>query len=331
MARGPRTDAEILPRRTSRHVAPLTGAGSVEKLLIKAFDSLSPQLQTAGRYLLDHPQEVALRSMRELAREAKLAPATMTRLARQLGFSGFEDLKKLYAEEVRLYAAGYRTKAIELANAARDEDASALATGVVARIARQVDILQRPETILSLVECARLLGSARTIYCLGQRLSFPPAYTFQYIHSVAGGSSVLLDAPGGVGLDPLRHASTVDAVLAISVLPYTRSTVEQAVFANQRGIPVVAITDSEVSPLVRLARHAVKVSTKSQSFFQTMVAVSAAAETLATMIAMRSRERVLDGLKESEEYFAAASTYWSPSANRNMLQPGNLKKRSKRA
>src|SRR6266849_4117403 len=127
MVRQPRPDVKISKRRSTRQASFLTGAASVEKILIKAFDTLSPQLQAAGRYLLDHPHEVALRSMRELAREANLAPATMTRLARQLGFSGFDDLRKLYAEEVRQYAAGYRTKAIELADAARGEDASAVA------------------------------------------------------------------------------------------------------------------------------------------------------------------------------------------------------------
>src|ERR1700722_11285814 len=205
--------------RTRRHLphdAPPTPASpqlssaqtrSVEKRLVEAFDGLSPQLQAAGRYLLDHPHEIALRSMRELAREAGLAPATMTRLARQVGFSGFDELKKLFAEEIRQYAAGYRKKAIELADAKRGTDTTALAADVVAGIARQVQALTQPEVIVSFVDSARLLSGARTIYCLGQRLSFPPAYPFQYIHAAAGGSSVLLDAAGGSGLDVMRHAS----------------------------------------------------------------------------------------------------------------------------
>jgi DNA-binding MurR/RpiR family transcriptional regulator len=122
-----------------------------------------------------------------------------------------------------------------------------------------------------------------------------------------------LDAPGGTGFDALRRARSDDALLAISVLPYTRVTIEQADFAAKRGVPVIAITDSEVSPLAMIARHIVKVGTKSQSFFQTMVAVSAATEALATLIAMGSRKAVLDGLKSSEDYFAELDTYWGPS------------------
>jgi DNA-binding MurR/RpiR family transcriptional regulator len=289
---------------------------SLARRLIATFDQLSPQLRAAGRFILDHPQDVALWSMRKLAREADVPPATMTRLARRLGFACFDDLKKLHVEEIRQYAAGYRTKAIEITGAKQQDDTAAFAVDVLSGISRQVDALAAPEVVRSLVECARLLGAARTIYCLGQRSSFPAAYAFQYIHAIAGGSSVLLDASGGTGFDALRRAKPNDALLAISVLPYTRVTIEQAEFAAKRDIPVVAVTDSEVSPLAQIARRIVKVGTKSQSFFQTMVAVAAATETLATLIAMASRKTVLDGLKCSEDYFAHFNTYWTPSTGR---------------
>ena len=251
--------------------------------------------------------------MRELAREANCSPATMSRLARRLGYPGFEELKRVYTEETRRYAARYRNKAAELAEADRGEDASALAGDMIAGIAGEVQSLLKSDSIQSLVESARILRAARTIYCLGSRLSFPAAYSFRYLDSAAGGSSVLLDSPGGSGLDALRHASQRDAVLAITVLPYTRTTIEQAHFAHEKGIPIVAITDSMVSPLIRIAKQAIIVGTKSQSFFQTMVVVATAAETLATLIAMGSPQAVLDGLKASEDYFSAANTYWSPS------------------
>jgi DNA-binding MurR/RpiR family transcriptional regulator len=309
------------PNRSMDHPATSSTRSSVEKRLIGTFDALPPRLQQAGRYLLDHPHEIALRSMRELAREANLAPATLTRLARQLGFAGFDELKRLYAEEIRRYAAEYRKKAVALVDIGRRGDATGLAAGIVAAIARQVDALADAQVIRSLVAGATALQAARTIYCLGQRLSFPPAYSFQYIHSIAGGSSVLLDGSGGIGLDALRRATPADAVLAISVLPYTRVTVEQAIFAYRRRIPLVVITDSEVSPLTKIAVQTIRVGTKSQSFFQTMTAVSAAAETLATMIAMGSPGAALAGLKASEQYFSDANIYWTPSGQNTGMLP----------
>lgn len=55
-------------------------AGRVHDHIVRIFDSLPGQLEVATRELLDHPDDVALLSMRELARRADVPPATMTRL-----------------------------------------------------------------------------------------------------------------------------------------------------------------------------------------------------------------------------------------------------------
>ena len=55
--------------------------GPLTRPIVEAFNGLSPQLQTAARYVLDCPDDVALLSMREQARRAGVPPATMTRLA----------------------------------------------------------------------------------------------------------------------------------------------------------------------------------------------------------------------------------------------------------
>ena len=57
-------------------------------------DGLSPELLRAARWVEAHPRDVALHSMRECARRADLAPATLTRLSRALGFPGFDAIKK---------------------------------------------------------------------------------------------------------------------------------------------------------------------------------------------------------------------------------------------
>ena len=67
--------------------------------IIEASNSLPAQLKLAARYVLDHPHDVALLSMREQARRANVTPATMTRLAQQLGLEGYDALKK-YARDL---------------------------------------------------------------------------------------------------------------------------------------------------------------------------------------------------------------------------------------
>ncbi|GAB6054061.1 hypothetical protein JCM17960_28810 [Magnetospira thiophila] len=55
----------------------------------KTFARLSPQLKQAARFALDHPDDVALQSMRRLSAMAAVHPSTMVRLVKELGLDGY--------------------------------------------------------------------------------------------------------------------------------------------------------------------------------------------------------------------------------------------------
>lgn len=81
-----------------------------------------------------------------------------------------------------------------------------------------------------------------------------------------GDKSAMLDGFGRTGPDTLARANHKDVLFAVSVLPYTRATIDIANCARQKRLPIVAITDSEVAPLAHLADDVVVVDTKSPSF-----------------------------------------------------------------
>src|SRR5438067_5930563 len=65
--------------------------------LIRArFSELSPQFQMGAGFLLDHPDEVAVSSMRKVAERAQVQPASLVRLSQQLGFPGWNELRNLF-------------------------------------------------------------------------------------------------------------------------------------------------------------------------------------------------------------------------------------------
>jgi DNA-binding MurR/RpiR family transcriptional regulator len=116
---------------------------------------------------------------------------------------------------------------------------------------------------------------------------------------------VMLDDAGGTGLDAIRDAGPADVVLAASVEPYARATIEGARYAASRGVPVVALTDSEVSPLAQIAAASILVATDSPSFFHTMTPLLAVAEILAALVAGRGGARGLAALEHTEAQLSA--------------------------
>lgn len=283
--------------------------GPLSETIVQAFDTLSEQLQAAARYVLDRPREVALLSMREQARQAEVQPATMTRLAKHLGFAGYEDVRQLYADAMRGDVTGFAGRVGAQAKSQKLKGDHALAAEMIGGICAQVSGLAQPASLDTLVETARRLGKARRIYCLGLRSSHPPAWHLHYVLSLAGKQSIMLDAVGGIGADALGSATPDDVLVAVSVLPYTRLTVEITEYAQSCGVPVVAITDSLVAPLAQLAACTVAVPTESPSFLHTMSSAFVVAEILGALVAGQAGDAAGQALASVDRQSAALNTH----------------------
>jgi DNA-binding MurR/RpiR family transcriptional regulator len=288
---------------------PMSELSLFDERLKADFQSLTPQLQEAARWIIDHPADVALLSLRQQARRAGIAPATLTRLAQRFGLHGYNSVRKLYADAVRERPESYRGRAEELLVRRDTEGDAALVQDIFASLKLHAQTLSSPRAIERFTAAADIIAAADRVFCLGLRSSFSVAYIFHYVRSLFGSSSVLVDGSGGSGIDVLRTVSGADILLAVSVKPYAAHTVEAASFAKARGAGVVALTDSEMSPLAAFADEIILVGTDTPSFFHTMAPACAAAECLAALVAARRGPETLAALDESERQLAAFGTY----------------------
>jgi DNA-binding MurR/RpiR family transcriptional regulator len=296
---------------------PRLDGGPLNASIVEAFDVLPRQLQAAARYMLDRPDDVALLSMREQARRAGVPPATMTRLAKRLGLDGYDSVRELYAGAVRAGSLGFAGKAGAQVEAQKLRGERALAADMAHTLARQIANLAEPANLDRLANAAARLHEARRVYCLGLRSCHAAAWHFHYMLSLLGDKTVMLDDAGGTGLDAIRDAGAGDVVLAASVEPYARATIEGARYAAGRGVPVVALTDSEVSPLARIAAAAILVATDSPSFFHTMTPLLAVAEILAALVAGRGGNKALAALEHAEAQLSAFGVHLPRRNGRN--------------
>ncbi|SFT53951.1 transcriptional regulator, RpiR family [Mesorhizobium sp. YR577] len=286
--------------------------GPLAELLVERFENMPPQLRIAARFVLDHPKDVALMSMREQAHQAGVSHSTMMRLARWLGLEGYEDMRSLYAQALREPGSGGLVRQ----GREQDGDPGYSTAGIVAdALAAQISSLGEYGNAAQFIAAADVLGRARNIYSLGSRSGHSVANHFVNVMSflAADGRKVnLVGDMTGHGLDALQDAGKGDVLLAISMPPYERTTIEVARQSARQGVAVIAITDSNVSPLARIAQEAIIVTSNSQSFFRSMAPAFAAVEILVALTAARSEVNAADRVKQSEEQLAAFGIYWKP-------------------
>ncbi|MEX2697615.1 MurR/RpiR family transcriptional regulator [Rhizobium mongolense] len=281
----------------------------VTSVIKDSYERFPRQMRVAARWLVDHPTEVALLSMREQARRARVPPATLMRLAKRLGFDGFDELKEVFANNLREQPENSRGRAKELRGHRVIEGDSVLICDTVKALHGHLNRFAQPPAIAALSAAADLVVGARQTFCIGRRSSFPVAYLMHYVASLLGSPTILIDGIGGASNDALRSVGPGDAVLVVTVSPYTRFTVQAAEFAVSRGAKVVALTDSDLSPIAKLSEVVIRVWTERPSFINTMTPAFVAVECLLDLVAARRGDCALQALAVNEGHLAEFDTY----------------------
>jgi DNA-binding MurR/RpiR family transcriptional regulator len=145
------------------------------------------------------------------------------------------------------------------------------------------------------------------------RAPFGIAFQFRYAYNLIARNGVLFDGIGGTVHDQVDSLGPGDALIAISQEPYSTPTVEAVVTAAKRGVIVIALTDSALSPLARNAAHFLLFRADSISFFPSMIAPLALVELLVAWLAARGGKAVLKRLAEVDARLAAQRAYWNRS------------------
>lgn len=281
----------------------------VANLIKASYEQFPRQMKVAARWLVDHPTEVALLSMREQARRARVPPTTLTRLAKRLGFDGFEKLKAVFADSVREGPESFAGREEELL-ARRDTEGDGVLIGnTIKSLQDHLSELVQPSSIAMFAAAADLMVEARQIFCIGVRSSFPAAHLMHYVGALLGSPTELIEGIGGTANDALRSIGPRDILLAVTVCPYSSYTMQVAEFAVSRGAKLVALTDSELSPIAKLSEIVISVRTETPWLFHTMTPAFAAVECLVELTAARRGSCALQALAANEAHLSEFDTY----------------------
>jgi len=140
--------------------------------LTAGFETLPPQLKEAARWVIDHPADVALLTMREQARRAGIPPATLTRLAQRFGLKGYDEIRKLYAEVVRHRPENLRGRAEQLLRRRDSEGDEALIQDIFSALTQHLQALSTSDSIERFTAAAEIIARSTRVFCLGMRSTF---------------------------------------------------------------------------------------------------------------------------------------------------------------
>jgi len=262
--------------------------------------NLTPAERRVADVVLQRPQLVAFGTVAELASEAGSGAATVVRLAAKLGFDGFTSLQDAVQAELahRLRPAAERIR-------------QPVAADVVGRtMATELDNVQ------STLEQADRQAFTTAVAALSTRTARVAVLSGEasagIAHQAVGELSLLregVELVVGTEVAVVRAIALLgpgDACLVIDLRRYDRWVLDAARRAGERGVTLIALTDSALSPLALLADASFTVVAASAGPFDSHVATLALLNAMIAAVADKLRSSATDRLDRIEAAWRSA-------------------------
>jgi len=254
----------------------------LKEAITRAYPDMSRQLQRIARFALEKPADLALGTVAGVAEATEVQPSAMIRFANALGYRGFSDMQQVFRGHLVERSASYRERIDQLRR--KQLNGQRAPAGVLHQLVGDsvADLGHLEETIREseLRAAVKLMAGAERIHVLAQRRSFPVASYLAYALGQLELKTHLLDGAGGMLSENLRAIATTDVLLVASFRSYSPEVVSAARACNERGVPVIAITDSPLSPLVESAKVWFELPDDSSKPFRSLVAPLCLAQAL---------------------------------------------------
>jgi DNA-binding MurR/RpiR family transcriptional regulator len=262
---------------------------------------LTPEVRKAATFVLENPNEVGVSSIREIATAADVKPNTLVRMARVLGFDGYEDFREPFRAEIRRGTASFPDRARWLQSLSQSGKLGSLYADMVNSALRNIE-----ETFAGIDEIALKLAAddiwaSRQVFALGVGVNNSNARNFTYLASTGMEQFHPIPRPGSTAVDDLARTDHRDVLIAITCKPYRSEVVEAVRIAREQGLTIVGISDSPASPIVAGSQHGFVVAADTPQFFPSSVSTIALLETLLSFVIASADSAIVGRVKKFHE------------------------------
>ena len=219
-------------------------------------------------YILSNYDKAAFITAGKLGKAVNMSESTVVRFAFALGYDGYPAMQKALQEIVHS-----RLTSIQRIEASDAFFGTDVVTSVLQMDMDKIRVAIEEIDRTAFATVVDKLVAARHIYILGVRSSsFLAGYLNFYLHLIFENVTLVTSNSAGEILESMLRIGPGDVLVGISFPRYSQSTVKGVQFAYDRGADVVAITDSDVSPLYPLASAVLLARSDMISFVDSLVA-----------------------------------------------------------
>ena len=267
--------------------------------LKQRYNQFSKSQRRIADYILEHYSKAAYLTAARLGQQAQVSESTVVRFAFELGFDGYPALQAALQETVRSKLTSLQR--MEVAGD-RQEEGEPVLDQVLNKDVEQIYRTLEQTDRAAFAGAEESIHQAKTVYLLASgSAAFLAGFLNFYFRLVLPNVRLIQSASASELFEQILRVGKGDIVIGISFPRYSKKTVNALRYARKNGAQVVAITDSEFSPLAAQADYLLLARSDMVSFADSLVAPLSLINALIAAVGQRRQEetrRVFDRLEE---------------------------------
>lgn len=268
--------------------------------------SFSKGQKRIAQYIIEHYDQAAFMTAYRLGVTVGVSESTVVRFAAELGFEGYPQLQKAMQELIRSKLTSVQRIEVTRARMRDDEVLDNIIGCDLANIRQTLEELPRDV----FYQAADALVGARRVYIFGagscRTLASFMAY---YLKLLLVDVQLIYTNSETEIFEDMLHINAQDVIVGFSFPRYSSKAVKAMHFAHSRDAKVIAVTDSEISPIAKYASWLLLAHSDMATIVDSLVAPLSIVNALIVAISLKKKEEIKSELTELESIWEEYAVY----------------------
>jgi DNA-binding MurR/RpiR family transcriptional regulator len=232
--------------------------------------------------------------------------STVVRFAIELGFEGYPEFQRALQKMIRSRLTSFQRMEVTNSLIGEGELPDKVLLSDIEKIRRTLENIDRT----SFERAVDAIVSAKQIYILGVRSSSSLAGFLNYnFRMIFDNVRFVQTTSRSEMFEQLMPMGKGDVMIAISFPRYSNRIINAVEYARSREANVVALTDSDLSPIAAYADELLIAQSDMVSFVDSLVAPLSVINAMIVAIARKKQDEVSDRLRALEEVWDKYEVY----------------------
>lgn len=268
--------------------------------------SFSKGQKLIANYILQSYDKAAFMTASKLGKTVNVSESTVVRFAAELGFDGYPSMQKTLQEMIRNKLTAIQRVEVSKERIGNQDVMTMVMQSDIEKIRMTLDETDQ----VSFNQAVAAIANAKRIYVLGVRSANVLAnfisfyFRFMFDNLVSVDTSSISEV-----FEQIVHISADDVFIGLSFPRYSKRTIKAMQYAKDQGAKVVAITDSKVSPLTKIADVSLLAKSDMASFVDSLVAPLSLVNALIVAISREKAVHLESSLNRLESIWEEYDVY----------------------